>query len=124
MEDTDAKELDAAAVRRVALERALHVAPVPELEGDPGRAAVHVQHLDGEALGGRREERGHARLQRLRIRVVDAVLRRQRGRQERVVAAHGRHLLPRQRLQPCKQQEKFCFVSVIFLGRSIDCTMC
>ena len=80
MEETDAEELDAAAVRRVALERALHVAPVPELEDTHGRAAVHVQHLDGEAPGERREERGRGRLQRLSVRVVYAVLQRQRGR--------------------------------------------
>lgn len=45
MEDADADELDALAVRRVALEGPLHVPPVPELEGDLGRAAVDLKHL-------------------------------------------------------------------------------
>ena len=95
VENADAKELDALAVWGVPLERPLHVTPVPELEGDPRRAAVHVQHLDGEAPGERREERRHAGVDRLLVRVVDAVLRRQLGRQERVVAADGSPLLPR-----------------------------
>jgi hypothetical protein len=89
VEDADSEELDALAMGRVVL------------EGDPWRAAVNVEHLDGEPAREGGEEGGHAGLERLLVRVVDAVLRRQRRPQERVVAADGRHLLSAQRLHPC-----------------------
>lgn len=120
MEDADAKELYALPMRSVLLERPLHVPPVPELEGDPRRPAVHVEHLDGEAAGERRQERRHAGLERLLVRVVDAVLRRQGGEQERVVASDGRQLLPGQKLQPCVLVE-YHFLP---LERSIDGWKC
>jgi hypothetical protein len=101
MEDADAEELDPLAVRRVALEGPLHVAPVAELEGDPGRAAVDVEHLDGEAPREGRGEGGHGGLHGLAVRVVDAVLRGQLGAQEVVVAADGHHLGPGQSAHPC-----------------------
>jgi hypothetical protein len=101
VEDADSEELDALAMGRVVLERPLRVPPVAGLEGDPWRAAVNVEHLDGEPAREGGEEGGHAGLERLLVRVVDAVLRRQRRPQERVVAADGRHLLPAQRLHPC-----------------------
>jgi len=94
MEDADADELDALAVRRVALEGALHVPPVAELEGDPGRAAVDVEHLDGEPPREGRQEGGHGGVGRLLVRVEDAVLGGQLGAQEGVVAADGHHLRP------------------------------
>jgi len=100
MEDADADELDAVAVRRVSLEGPLHVPPVAELEGDLGRAAVDVEHLDGEPPREGRLEGVHGGLRGLAVRVVDAVLRRQLGAQEVVVAADGHHLRPGQGAHP------------------------
>jgi hypothetical protein len=108
MEDADADELDALAVRRVALEGPLHVTPVPELEGDLGRAAVDVEHLDGEPPREGRQERGHGGLERLLVRVEDAVLGGELGAQEVVVAADGHHLGPAQGLHPCRRVTGAC----------------
>ena len=107
MEDADAKELDPLAMGGMLLEGPLHVPPVSELEDDPWWATVDVEHLDGEATRERRQEGGHAGLQRLIVRVIDAVLRRQFRLQERVVAADSHHLLPAQKSHPYSHANGF-----------------
>uniref|UniRef100_A0A0E0BZY7 Uncharacterized protein n=1 Tax=Oryza meridionalis TaxID=40149 RepID=A0A0E0BZY7_9ORYZ len=84
MEDADTEELDPLAMGRMLLEGPLHVPPMSKLEGDPRWATVDVEHLDGKATRERCQEGGHAGLQRLLVRIVDAVLRRQLRLQERV----------------------------------------
>lgn len=100
MENANAEKLNPLAMGRVLHEGALHVPPVPKLEDDPWWATVDVEHLDGEATRERRQEGGHAGLQRLLVRVVDAVLRWQLRLQERVVAADGHQILPIQKPHP------------------------